>query len=548
METPLQAFAKWAKTTPEQIFLHQPVNGEWTSLTWAQAARAVEAMARALRDLKWPAGSRIGIFSKNCAHWILADLAIWQAGYVSVPIFPTARAETVNHILEHSEAKLLFAGKLDHWERYQSQLPKNLPLVAFPFWKNAGATPWDEFLQQHSGTQAPFAEREMPEMATIIYTSGTSGVPKGVVHTFQSLAFVGHEGARQLFYKPQTRLFSFMPLAHVVERTMIELCGIYGGASIYFTDSIESFLSDLRTARPFMFIAVSRIWTKLQEGILKKMPERRLRLLLMIPGIASLVRQKIRAGLGLDQARWTMTGGSSISPALVNWFERAGILIREGYGLTENMGYSHFGLQKLVKKGTVGRAVDGVETKIDANGQVQTRSQANMQGYYRDDELTRKTLVDGFLQTGDCGEIDADGYLRLTGRLKDAFKTSKGKYVIPAPLEAKLLESPLLDNAAVVGTDLTAPVALVVLSGSGRALSPQALTPQLKALVDRVNSTLEDHEKLAYLIIVADEWTLENGLLTPTLKVKRNVLERQYLEKIRKWFGKIPAIYFEPRS
>ena len=546
MKTPLDWFENWEDQIPDRVFLRQPVEGNWHEFSWKKAGDEFRKMANAISSLHLDPGSRIGIFSKNCAHWMLADLAIWMSGHVSVPIFPTYKAETVKYILENAEIKLLFIGKIDHWDHFKDFIPKDIRLLSFPYWEHEGCFSWEEFVMGKDSQAVVYQKPTEMDVATIIYSSGTSGVPKGVVHSFRSISFVGLNGAKILNFNRQTELLSYLPLCHVVERTVVELCGLCAGVKISFVESLDTFSKNLKEVKPTLFLAVPRIWNKFQSGILEKLSQKKLDKLLSIPVVSFLVKRKIRKTLGLLRAKIILTGGAPISLGLLEWFKRLGIIIREGYGLTENMGYSHFGIQKKIKMGTVGQAVTGVEAKISEQGEILVKSNANMVGYYKDPNKTKETLVDGWLHTGDRGEIDSDGYLKITGRIKEAFKTTKGKYIVPTPIEMRFAKNPHIENICVLGQGLPSPIALAVLSPEAKNLPRDNLVMEFGELLDQVNSQSESYEKIPHMIVLPDEWSIENSMITPTLKLKRNKIEEKYGPRFPLWFGQVEKIHFEP--
>ena len=336
------------------------------------------------------------------------------------------------------------------------------------------------------------------------------------------------------------RVLSYLPLCHVAERMFVELASIYSGQTVFFAESLETFLDDLKRARPTVIFGVPRIWTKFQMGVYSKMSAARLDFLLKLPLIGRLVGNKVLAGLGLDAVRYALSGAAPVPEALLNWYKRLGLEVLEVYGMTENCGYSHVGRPGKFKQGWIGQNSPGVEVRIAEDGEVQVRSGATMQGYYKDPQKTAETITaDGFLRTGDKGEQDAEGNLRLTGRIKEIFKTSKGKYVAPAPIENRLAVHSRIEQVCVVGDGMAQPLALCVLSEVGRQEiangSRGDLENSLKSLLEQVNLDLDKHERLQRLVLVKDVWAVDNGFLTPTLKIKRTVVEGTYGPHFADW-------------
>jgi long-subunit acyl-CoA synthetase (AMP-forming) len=402
-------------------------------------------------------------------------------------------------------------------------------------------------------TCSPIQDKPAPaasDLATIIYTSGTTGLPKGVMHSFGALAFAAIRGTELFGLGEGDRLLSYLPLCHVAERMFVEMASIYTGQTVFFAESLDTFLTDLKRARPTALFGVPRIWTKFQMGVYSKMPASRLDTLLRLPFIGKRVGHKVLAGLGLDAVRVAISGAAPVPEALLLWYRRLGLDVLEVYGMTESCGYSHVCRPGQQKLGWIGPPCPDVEVRIGDDGEVQVRSGATMLGYFKDPAKTAETITaDGFLRTGDKGEQGADGRLRLTGRLKEIFKTSKGKYVAPAPIENRLAEHVRIEQVCVVGDGLSAPIGLCVLSAGGlqdtTGHGRQALQGSLERLLEEVNQVLDKHERLRQLVVVKDSWAVENGFLTPTLKIKRNEIESVYGSQFQAWSERSEAVLWQ---
>ena len=539
----LQRMYQWEKTTPDKTVFTQPMGGgqvrEWT---WKQAMDEVRRMAAYLKGLNLEPGSRIAMLAKNTAHWMMADWAIWMAGHVSVPLYPTLAAGTVRQILEHSESKLLFVGKLDVWDDMKAGVPEGLPMVTLPLapWVD-GARGWEEII----GKTAPLAGspvRPADELCTLIYTSGTTGMPKGVMHSFGTFAWSITSGLKRVPLDQRGRVLSFLPLAHVAERMVVEHGLLATGMHVFFAESLETFVSDIQRARPTVFFAVPRLWVKFQQGVQAKMPPEKMARLLKIPILRGIVKKKVLAGLGLDQAFWAAGGAAPMPPSVLAWYRSLGLDIVEVYGMTENCGLSHSTVLGKPRPGTVGTTYEGVQCRTDpATGEIQVKGECVMLGYYKQPEVTRETFTaDGWLKTGDKGTIDAEGNLKITGRVKDLFKTGKGKYVAPAPIENKLATHAAIEACCVTGANLGQPLGLLMLNpdaaakardASGRKALEASLAEHLKA----VNAQLDPHEQMDCLVVTADPWSVENDILTPTMKVKRNKIEDLFARNYENW-------------
>ncbi|HEA50843.1 AMP-binding protein [Marinobacter antarcticus] len=552
-QTSLHCLYYWATQSPDKPYLTQPFpDGTVEDITWKQAADQVSRMAAHIRSLELPARSTIAILGKNSAHWILSDLAIWAAGHVSVPLYPTLNGESAAYIFEHSEAKLLFLGKLDGaadgWDDIKGHIPPGLPIISLPMSPMDDVPKWLDIIVDNEP-----ASPSMPDpdsLATIAYTSGSTGRPKGVMHSFKAMMSVA-DGLQQMFTaSSDDRMLSYLPLAHVAERAAVETQSLYFGFHVYFANTLDTFQQDLQRARPTLFFSVPRLWMKFYLGVNAKLPLKKQALLFKIPFLNSIVKKKVLKQLGLDHCRAALTGAAPLSEEIITWYRSLGLELLEVYGMTENFGYSHASRPGQARTGFVGIANPGVEHRIGDEGELQVRSASMMLGYYRNDEKTREDITaDGFLKTGDMGEIDADGYLRITGRVKDLFKTSKGKYVVPVPIENRF-NHPSVEVVCAAGANQPQPCLMLLLSEAIRnaltaGMNRDELEQELMSELNAVNKGCEAHEKIAFVVLVKEPWTMENGMLTPTMKIKRNVIEDVYNPKMDGWFEQQKKVIWE---
>ena len=530
----IDSFCLYEQTKPNALFLSEPVNQVYQNFTWQSAGLEIRKMVTAIHSMGLKKGDKIAILSKNCAHWVMADLAIMMAGCVSVPLYPNISSNSLNELLVHSESKMIFIGKLDDPEKMRSGIPKQLVQICFPFYPLENCPTWiDVTRNQPAFVGKPIID--VNSLACIIYTSGTTGKPKGVMHTYKAMNF-----AVAAFLKAnptiQTEIFfSYLPLCHVAEKMLVECGTLFTGSTMYFVESMDRFSQNLQDTKPTMFLAVPRIWEKMQEEILRKMPQKKLNRILSIPIVSSIFKKMIRKKLGLSRAHFIFTGASPINKALLEWYATIGITIMEAYGMTENLALSHANRINSTRFGTVGKSYADVTVRLGADQEVQVKSESSMLGYYKEPELTAECFEEGFLKTGDQGSIDAEGYLTITGRIKDQFKTSKGKYISPAPIESELLTNTYIDQACVVGHAQPYALALCILSSKAKNVDKSILISELEGFVKNLNTDLEHHERIAKLVLLSEEWTIENGVLTPTLKIKRKMVDDKYQEQYTNW-------------
>ena len=537
-----------ADAAPERIYLTQPVgNGQVVDYTWAEVVDQSRRMAAHLQSHGFEPGARIAMLSKNCAHFVMAELAIWMAGYTTVAIFPTETAETVRYVLEHSGASLLFVGKLDNWPQQQHGVPAGLPRIALPLAPPTQFETWDAIVAR-TPPLAGRPTRRADELAMLLYTSGSTGTPKGVMSSFAAITRAGEgvvgDTRARVGQDAELRMLSYLPLAHSFERSWVEAASLVDGRMrLYFAESLDTFLRDLQRARPTLFISVPRLWLKFQQGVFARMPPARLERLLSIPLVGRIVARKVRKGLGLDQVLVAGSGSAPIPAELIAWYRRIGLPLYEGYGMTEDNSYSHTSNARCNEPGFVGVALPGVQVRISPDGEILIKSPARLSGYYRQPELDAVSFTeDGFFRTGDLGALRADGLLRITGRAKELFKTAKGEYVAPAPIENALNAHPMVELSMVSGVGQHAAYAMVQLAED---LRPRVGDPQVRAqvhgelgrLVDGVNRGRPNHEQLRMIVVAREPWSVENGCLTPTMKIRRARIEAAVAPQLERWYA-----------
>ncbi|MED5387217.1 MAG: AMP-binding protein [Pseudomonadota bacterium] len=542
--SPLKALEERCAKQANSIAMIQPMGGgELQEYTWARINEEARKMAAYLQSQGVQKGDHVALVSKNCAEWIIADLSIWMAGAVSVPLYPTLVAETVRQIMEHSESKFLFVGKLDDWDMMKAGVPDGVKQIAFTLAPQDALSKfpnWGDIIRD-TAPMEQVAEPAMDDIATIIYTSGTTGMPKGVMHDFLAFSTVGEKMIKVYNLTPEERMISYLPLSHVAERVAVEVAQLYVGGKIFFAESLETFGEDIKRAQPTVFFAVPRIWSKFYQKASEAVPPKKLNKLLKVPFLNKVIKKKVLGAMGLDQCRIALSGAAALSPDIITWFKKLDLEILEVYGMTENLAWSHTTEEGDQKIGWVGTPNDGVECRIGEGGEIMVRSLGNMKGYYKQPDKTAEDLTeDGWLHTGDVGEIDEKGRLRITGRVKEIFKTEKGKYVAPAPIEGRLSTQPGLELACVIGQGMGQPIALLNITPEeqeklSKGSEKEHFTKELEKLLARVNEELDPHERMTTLVVCKDAWTVENNLITPTLKLKRNEIEKRYAADIPNW-------------
>jgi len=548
-------FYEWEKEFKDKPYLRQPIGETWEEYTWGEVGNMARRLASGLKSLNLREGAHIGIYSKNCREWIISDLAIVMAGYISVPFFPSLNGKELSYIMDYGDVDALFIGKIETWDDIKNDLPSEMPIIRFPKYEGCSNVTkgheWHEFINSHEPIENP-NKPKLSDLWTIIFTSGTTGNPKGVMLTYQAI-----DGIKVVLDDPNNPLgikhtgnndfISYLPLNHIFERVVIEWCSFRYGGTISFVESIETFGQNLKEVQPHVFAAAPRVWTKLQMGILSKFPQKKLDTLLKIPLLSTILKKLIRKGLGFSRVRVTVSGSAPMPVELIEWFRKVGVYITNGYGMTENCAIcSSVDGKDFEKLNTVGKPQKGVELKIDeGTGEILMRGPFVMIGYYKNKELSNETLRGGWLHTGDKGFLDEDGYLHITGRVADSFKTSKGEYIEPLTLEQFFVNMNEIEEVCVVGLGIAQPMCLIQLSDIGKSATKDNLSKMFLDTLENINSDLVNYKKISTLIIVKDEWSQENGIVGPTQKLKRGAVDEKYNKDYLKWHESDQKLIFE---
>lgn len=517
----------WATKRPGSPWLVDLRGGKQSPISWQRGKAIVERVARAVAKTLEDKGSKAAILSKNRAHWILADLGILRAGMNTVPVFTTMRRDTFRYVMDFADVELLFLGESTNWQEVKDHVPSHVRIVTLPGIDEAeGHIGWDAFLEE--GDTAPLPPMPpLDTVATVIFTSGTTGRPKGVMHSLSSLKRATNPMIEETNTGVGWHFFSYLPLAHLAERMVVELHSLAAGGTIFFNESLETFLTDLNIATPHYFFGVPRIWDKMVQGVIAATDGGAPALEAALTSEhAAIASASVRKKLGLSSVLHMLTTTAPAPPAIKRWFDLFGLELQDGYGQTEVLPITTTP-KGCAKLGTVGRPVRGVEVRLSDEGELLARGPGCALGYFKNPAKTAETFRDGWVHTGDRAIIHDDGYIELKGRVKETFKTAKGKYVAPMPIEARLLEADHLDQACLIGHGLPQPVLLTVPSETGFTAGREAIEHTVRQKVAEVNTALERHAQIGGVIIAGEAWTIENAVLTHTMKVRRDrVLDR----------------------
>ncbi|HLY10212.1 MAG TPA: long-chain fatty acid--CoA ligase [Planctomycetota bacterium] len=529
----IEAFPRPDRFLRKQDGAYRPVSSQ-------EFGRQVRACAGALAGLGLTKGDRVAILSYNRIEWAVADFACQLLGIVDVPIYSTLPPDQCAFILKDSGAKAAFVEDADQASKIRGVVPH---LIAFD--PADGTRSFEEFLR--TGTEATPAAIDPEDLATIIYTSGTTGVPKGVMLTHRNLVSNILASGKAFDVTPRDTILSFLPLSHSFER-IFDYLFFWWGASIAYAEDTDKVAENMLEVRPSIMAAVPRFYEKVHARIRKsvadqkpwkrglfewargvgaeagefwrrgKAPTLRLRLRYGLAKLLVLHRLQGRVG---GRIRFFVSGGGALSREVAEYFHSIGLPILEGYGLTETSPVLTVNRLGATRLGTVGPALAGVELRIAADGEILARGPNIMKGYYNKPEETAQVVQDGWFSTGDIGEIDAEGFLKITDRKKDLLKTSGGKYIAPGPIEGKLKLFPRIQNAIVIGDRRKFPAALIVPSKG-------ATKEEIANDVATLNEALAHHEQIKRFELIPTEFSIEGGELTPTLKVRRRIVEQKY--------------------
>jgi long-chain acyl-CoA synthetase len=527
----------------------------WRGASWNRAAELALRVAARLVGEGVQAGDRVAIMAENRVEWLYCDLAIQTAGAVSVPIYPSTPARTAQVIAEDAGVRVAF---VDDQLRDRLRVER---LVAFdadlPAWVADPADP--ELLAEVEARAAAVAP---DDLATLVYTSGTTGLPKGVMLPHRCFVDVAHSCLQVFDLGPEDESLSFLPYSHVFERINGVFVGLAAGGSAWIARGIPRLVDDLQECRPTVMVSVPRVYEKMHQqvmAIVREQPAHRRAIFRwaigqgrrrmrgqpapLFPLAERVVLAPLRQRLTGGRLRFFVSGGAPLSTEVESFFWAIGVRILNGWGMTETSSGATSNTEQRHEFETVGPPLPGVEIRIADDGEILVKSPGNMTGYYNNPEATAETLEDGWVRTGDIGELDG-GFLRITDRKKELLKTAGGKFVAPAPMETRLMQDPAVERAVVIGDERPYVTALVVPDWKtlevehGIAGSPEDLCEDERAravvqrAIDGVNRDLGSWETIKYFVLLPHDFTEEGGEITPTLKVKRRIVQERYRDQI----------------
>jgi long-chain acyl-CoA synthetase len=439
----------WARTCPETIWLQERHGDEYTQWSWQAARDELQAVAAWLQAQYGNNGAAAALLSRNRAHWMLADMAIIASGNITVPIFTTQSTDTANYILDFTDVKVLFVGESENWENIKAILPAQVQLVALP-----GVEPehshlkWEDIVRDHSGQQAQH-NCQADDVLSLVFTSGTTGVPKGVMQTHASMLIPMLRAGQAFSMRHNPRFLSYLPLAHLAERQLVWIQSLIYCGTVTFVESLAHLVRDMAQVQPTYFFGAPRVWEQLQQIVLGQFGSQQA-LEQAFAADAEVTIEKVQTMLGFQDVDYLLTAAAPTPAALIDWYEKLGIVLSEGYGQTEAM--CLIGNSSTDRRvGSIGKPIAGVDVKIAASGELLCKAAGLSPGYYKMPEKTAETFVDGWVHTGDKARVDEDGFYYITGRVKDYFKTMQGKFVAPVPIESEFARNQWVEQQCLLG-------------------------------------------------------------------------------------------------
>ena len=510
---------------PDRLWLRERHGDDITDWTWQQCREQINAAAAWLEQ-KYGAGTNIALLSKNRPHWFMADLAVITSGNVNVPLFTTLSEKHSKYILEFAETRMLILGETMNWDVVQNVLPNDIEIVTLPGVDcNLPHTRWDDIVSECAG-KAPDYDAGYDDMVSIAFTSGTTGVPKGAIQTHRSFVAPNERLQHKAKIQENARAFSYLPLAHIAERSVVEAYSVVYASQVTFNESLETLVRDLHDAKPHYLFGAPRVWEQLQLGVIAAFGSREA----YDEALAAdhdNVAQAIREKLGLQDAAYLITGAAPAPPSMLDWYCDIGLQLTEGYGQTEAMGLIGATSDEN-RRGSIGTASEFIELKIGADDELLVKAEGLSPGYYKRPERTAELWQDGWLHTGDKARVDEDGFVFLSGRVKEYFKTIHGKFVSPAPIESDFAACPDVEQLCLLGRGYSKTVMICVLCEQSTDIPKEQVEVSILKTIAGINTDLYAHARIGAAIVTQEPWTIENGFLTPTLKIRRTEVEKKF--------------------
>ncbi|MFT7286303.1 MAG: long-chain acyl-CoA synthetase [Halieaceae bacterium] len=517
----------WAETRGDKIWMRDLQADGSVDYSWAESQRQVTAMSAAL-EARFGNGARMVILSRNRPHWFLADMSIIRSGNVTVSMFTTLPSATAQYIAELTEATVLFLGETANWEAVRPVLPEGITIVTLPGVEIEGEhLRWDDLLAEGEG-KSPAYVCQPDDMMSLVFTSGTTGMPKGVIQTHASNIVPIQRFIDAFGLRDQPRYFSYLPLSHIAERQIVEFSSLFCCGEVNFSESAVTLLRDLQRTRPHMFFGPPRVWEQFQQAVLGKFggQEALGTALAQDPaGVGKLVLDT----MGLGEVEYCLTAAAPTPPPLIHWWDSLGLTLMEGFGQTEAMGLIISGHDSR-RIGSIGKPIGEVEYKLTEEGELAVRADGCTPGYYKEPEKTAELIRDGWLHTGDKARVDEDGFIYITGRVKDYFKTIQGKFVAPPPIEGQFADNPFIEQQCLIGRGFSKTVMVAVLTEAARSEAREAIDVSIRASVAAINDSVEKHARIGAVIVSEESWSIENEVLTPTLKIRRDKIDELFGE------------------
>lgn len=566
------AYHQLQKAPQENCFNYKK-NNKWVSISTQEYIDNANKVSASLLKLGIQPNDKIAVITtNNHPHWHVLDIGVTQIGAQNVPLYATLSAKDYAYILEHSDSKYCFVSDEELYKKVKSVQNKTGLKGVYYLVENDTEDSWDQFLNIGSSEDLSVAIEERKnavqdtDLATIIYTSGTTGTPKGVMLSHRNIVFTSLATAKVLDLNDDAkRILSYLPICHIFERAASYYNQLVS-LEVYFAESIETIGDTIRETKPHYLAVVPRLLEKIFDKIMDKgsqLDGAKKKLFFWAVELAeqfepygkngawyhfklkianALIFKKWREALG-GELQFMVCGSAPLQPRLIRIFTAANIPIFEGYGMTESSpgGTVNDMRNGGFRIGSVGKPIEGVTVKIAEDGEILLKGENVMLGYYKNEELTKKTITDGYLHTGDIGKVDDDGFLYITDRKKEMFKTSGGKYIAPAALESELKQSRFIEQVMVIGEGQKMPAALIQVNfefvnewakRKGHKIDDvstnKRLIKRIQEEVDHYNQKFGKWEQIKKFEITPDEWTIDDGLLTPTLKMKRKNIRSKY--------------------